>query len=160
MKFILVVARQHLFPGLSPQGFLPLDAGFAGKAQHMHDIEARVPHLSDPAADLHIVAIAARPLERRPGRDQRAARDAVLGKHPLLRPAGRLVEKRGRMVEIREEVRVEDYSRRIAVAPFDPPPHRVFQQRQPPFSADAPLLIVRTGKVEQRTARSDQGHWC
>lgn len=26
MKFILVVARQHLFPGLSPQGFLPLDA--------------------------------------------------------------------------------------------------------------------------------------
>lgn len=26
MKFILVVDRTHLFPGLSPQGFLPLDA--------------------------------------------------------------------------------------------------------------------------------------
>ena len=24
MKFILVVERKHLFPGLSPQGFLPL----------------------------------------------------------------------------------------------------------------------------------------
>ena len=26
MKFILVVERKHLFPGLTPQGFLPLDA--------------------------------------------------------------------------------------------------------------------------------------
>ncbi len=26
MKFVLVVERHHLFPGLSPQGFLPLDA--------------------------------------------------------------------------------------------------------------------------------------
>lgn len=26
MKFVLVVDRTHLFPGLSPQGFLPLDA--------------------------------------------------------------------------------------------------------------------------------------
>lgn len=26
MKFVLVVDRRHLFPGLSPQGFLPLDA--------------------------------------------------------------------------------------------------------------------------------------
>jgi len=44
MKFILVVDRKHLFPGLSPQGFLPLDAidlgvverwGFFAERDHM-----------------------------------------------------------------------------------------------------------------------------
>ncbi len=36
MKFILVIERKHLFPGLSPQGFLPADAvDLDGLARHM-----------------------------------------------------------------------------------------------------------------------------